>query len=119
MSTKKNIKITPKKKLPASGRNPPSRKQPAGPRGGPPTRSQPAGPKSTKAKSGGGGGGGGTDSVVQRLQQLITQKDERIEKLTERINTLSMENKSLQTKIENLKKSSGGIFLYNPHSSEI
>ena len=107
MSTKKsNIKITPKKKAGPRG-GPPSRKQPAGPRGGPPSRNQPAGPK--KQKSTKASGGAGADSVVARLQQLITEKDDKIEKLTERINTLSMENKSLQTKIENLKKAGGGI----------
>eukprot|EP00486_Rosalina_sp_Unknown_P014229 CAMPEP_0201591968 /NCGR_PEP_ID=MMETSP0190_2-20130828/189991_1 /ASSEMBLY_ACC=CAM_ASM_000263 /TAXON_ID=37353 /ORGANISM="Rosalina sp." /LENGTH=330 /DNA_ID=CAMNT_0048050523 /DNA_START=189 /DNA_END=1178 /DNA_ORIENTATION=+ len=112
MSSKKksNIKITPKKKgLPSGGRNPPSRKQPTGPKGGPPSRSQPAGPKgNAKSKKSAPAGGGGADSVVARLQQLITQKDDKIEKLTERINTLSMENKSLQSKIERLNKSSAG-----------
>ena len=80
-------KITPKKKV-----GPPSRKQRAG-RGLP-----------SKNQSGG-------DSVVARLQQLIMEKDDKIVQLTERINNLAMENKSLQTKIENLKKATGGIQL--------
>eukprot|EP00484_Ammonia_sp_Unknown_P022348 CAMPEP_0197044232 /NCGR_PEP_ID=MMETSP1384-20130603/20332_1 /TAXON_ID=29189 /ORGANISM="Ammonia sp." /LENGTH=1020 /DNA_ID=CAMNT_0042475657 /DNA_START=88 /DNA_END=3150 /DNA_ORIENTATION=- len=81
-----------KKKQPPSNRKPPSKPQPTGPK--------PSSPKPAASSS------GPPASVVQRLQQLITEKDTKIEKLTERINALSMENKSLQRKVETLEKAS-------------
>eukprot|EP01084_Bolivina_argentea_P170602 295622_1 len=41
--------------------------------------------------------------VVTRLQELIEEKDAKIEKLTERCNTLFAENKTLKKKIENIQ----------------
>ena len=77
----------------ATRRQPPNKKMPARPR------------KGTEA------------TVVARLQELIQEKDGKIDKLTERINTLSMENKRLERKIDTLSKAAAGkliiIFLYS------
>ena len=44
--------------------------------------------------------------VVQRLQQLIQEKDAKIDALTQKINEMDMQNKTLQRKVDNLQKSS-------------
>ena len=48
-----------------------------------------------------------TDSVVQRMQQLILDKDMKIKTLTQKINELAVQQMTLQRKAETLSKSRG------------
>ena len=58
----------------------------------------------------------GTDiGIVGRLQDVIRRKDAKIEKLTETMNTLAIENKSLKRKVEDLQQSQGIFKHLNIH----